>query len=288
MAKTKVLITVTTYPLPSRSYDELVCTAGIKEDGTWIRIYPVPLKFLKGVREVGKIETYKFTWISLELLERSDDFRPESHSPRYYDFRDFDVLESVAIGGNSAQKTDAWNKRINLVSKNVFTNMSELIAESREPKNTSLATFKPTKILAFIIEDDDSEWKPEWKEQLKQLDLFSLEGGQQRELIKKIPHKFYYQFEDDVGRRSRLMIEDWELGQLYFNCVARYGKEVAIVKVREKYWDFFKERDIYFFLGTTLQWHRRRSDNPFVIIGVFYPPVIKTSYFVSDQLRLDF
>ena len=31
MAKKKVLITVTTYPLPSRSYDELVCPAGILE-----------------------------------------------------------------------------------------------------------------------------------------------------------------------------------------------------------------------------------------------------------------
>lgn len=288
MAKTKVLIAVTTYPLPSRSYDELVCTAGVKEDGSWIRIYPVPLKFLKGVREEGKIETYKFTWISLELEERTDDFRPESHSPKHYNFRDFEVLDSIAIKGNSAQKVDSWKKRIDLVSKTVYTNMTFLIANSREPRNTSLATFKPTKILAFIIEDDDHEWKAEWKEQLKQLDLFSSEEGQKRELIKKLPHKFYYQFEDDEGRKSRLMIEDWELGQLYFRCVSQYGKDIALEKVREKYWTFFQGRDIYFFLGTTLQWHRRRSDNPFVIIGVFYPPIITTSYFVSDQLSLDF
>jgi len=43
MALTKVLIAVTTYPLPSRSYDELVCTAGLLEDGTWIRIFPIPM-----------------------------------------------------------------------------------------------------------------------------------------------------------------------------------------------------------------------------------------------------
>lgn len=43
MPRKKVLITVTTYLLPSRSYEELVCTAGILEDGSWIRIYPVPL-----------------------------------------------------------------------------------------------------------------------------------------------------------------------------------------------------------------------------------------------------
>ena len=64
MALTKVLITVTTYPLPSRSYDELVCTAGITEEGNWIRIYPVPLQFLKGLRADGKLKLYSIHGLS--------------------------------------------------------------------------------------------------------------------------------------------------------------------------------------------------------------------------------
>lgn len=44
MAKTKVLIVVKTYPAISNKYDELVCTAGFLEDGTWIRIYPVQFR----------------------------------------------------------------------------------------------------------------------------------------------------------------------------------------------------------------------------------------------------
>lgn len=39
MTKTKVLITVKTYPTISKKYEELVCTAGFLEDGSWIRIY---------------------------------------------------------------------------------------------------------------------------------------------------------------------------------------------------------------------------------------------------------
>ena len=35
----KVFITVKTYPTLSKSYDELVCTAGILDDGSWIRVY---------------------------------------------------------------------------------------------------------------------------------------------------------------------------------------------------------------------------------------------------------
>ena len=67
MIRKKVLLTVTTYPLPSRSYDELVCTAGVLEDGSWIRIYPVPLSFLSGLKKAGVIQSTKYTWIELDL-----------------------------------------------------------------------------------------------------------------------------------------------------------------------------------------------------------------------------
>lgn len=46
MAQTRVLITVKTYPTLSEKYDELVCTAGFREDGSWIRIYPIPFRKL--------------------------------------------------------------------------------------------------------------------------------------------------------------------------------------------------------------------------------------------------
>ena len=41
MALTRILITVKTYPTISKKYEELVCTAGFLEDGSWIRVYPI-------------------------------------------------------------------------------------------------------------------------------------------------------------------------------------------------------------------------------------------------------
>lgn len=69
------------------------------------------------------------------------------------------------------------------------------------------------------------------------------------------------------------MIEDWEIGALYWNCLRTAGDEtIALEKVREKYEGvFLKEKELYLFLGTTKEWHMRRANNPFVIIGVFYP-----------------
>lgn len=42
--KKKVLITVKTYPHPSATYQELVCTAGVLGDGSFIRLYPVDFR----------------------------------------------------------------------------------------------------------------------------------------------------------------------------------------------------------------------------------------------------
>jgi len=204
MAKKKVLITVTTYPLPSRSYDELVCTAGILETGEWIRIYPVPLKFLTGLRKDGKMESFKYNWIELDLNKRNDDFRPESHSPINYDFKDIELFGKIDTKNN-------WAERKKYCTAKVYTNFSQLIEESKAPTNVSLATFKPTKILEFVIEaEENREWKDEWKELRKQGDLFEQDRNPEITIL-KLPYKFYYRFTDDTGRESRLMIEDWEI-----------------------------------------------------------------------------
>lgn len=266
MPRHEVLLTVTTYPLPSRSYDELVCTAGLLKNGEWIRIYPVPLSFLLGQRQSGKMQSFKYTWMELDLNQRTDDFRPESFSPKNYDFRDLNLFDKIDTRGN-------WALRKELCLKNVFTNLDELIELSKAPNNKSLATFKPTRIERLEIVEDDPEWKNEWKELRKQGDLFSQENSPEI-LIPKLPFKFYYHFKDDTGKPSRLMIEDWEIGALYWNCLkaAEGNKAEALAKVRQRYEDeFINQKDIHFFLGTTRQWHMRRSKNPFVIIGVFYP-----------------
>ncbi len=268
MPRKKVLLTVITYPLPSRSYDELVCTAGILEDGNWIRIYPVPLSFLKGIRKDGVIESYKYNWIELDLNKRTDDFRPESHSPKNYDFKDLRIIDYLGTERN-------WARRKEYSLKNVYTNLSKLIVDSKAPQNTSLATFKPSKIIGFEIEKDTREWKDEWRQLRKQPDLF-LKVDSPEKLIPKVPYKFRYKFLDDEDRESTLLIEDWEIGALYWNCLkdSNMNESQAVEKVKRKYFDeFISKKDIFLFLGTTKQWHVRRALNPFVIIGVFYPKI---------------
>jgi len=92
-------------------------------------------------------------------------------------------------------------------------------------------------------------------------------------VVQKLPYKFIYHLKDNQGTESRMMIEDWETGQLYWNCLARHegNEQKAITDVSKKYFDdFAKTKDLYFFLGTTLQFHNI-APNPFVIIGTFHP-----------------
>lgn len=214
------------------------------------------------------MESFKYNWIELELRKRKDDFRPESHSPLYYDFRD------IVVHGKIDTK-DGWAVRRHYCTNRVYTSLRKLLADSREPGNVSLATFKPTAIIAFEIEEEiNKDWKDEWKELRKQGDLFQ-QDKEPEILIPKLPYKFYYRFKDEEGIESRLMIEDWEIGALFWRCLREYkSEEIALEKVREKYEsEFLNEKDIYLFLGTTKEWHMRRAKNPFVIIGVFYPPI---------------
>jgi len=262
MGRQKILFTVTAYPLPSRSYDELVCTAGLREDGSWVRIYPVPFKFLN---------FRKYQWVEISLKKRKkDDFRPESYSPADFDLSDMKIIGSIGTDNH-------WAERKKICLKEVYSSLENLIEDSKSPQNKSLACFKPAQILDLFVEPDNRDWKPLWKQARLQYDLFATDEENRRayeSMIRKIPYKFKYRILDEEGKESQMMIEDWEIGALYWNCLARAegDEKEAIEKVKQKYFDEFSaENDIYLFLGTTMQFHRRRVKNPFVIAGVFYP-----------------
>lgn len=263
MAKKKVLITVKTYPSISIKYDELVCTAGFDEDGNWIRIYPIPFRKLDYVHRYSK-----YQWIEMDLVKNTSDFRLESYRPVNIDADNVIIfLEKIGTEQN-------WAARKEIVLKNVYDDISLLISEAKSRDVcTSLAVFKPTTIKEFICEPVSREWDEKQKVALQQQSLF--EEKENFEVVRKLPYKFSYIFEDINGRECTLMNEDWELGALYWNCLERHkGNEKAACKdVKKKYWDdFAKTKDLYFYLGTTKLNHLR-APNPFIIIGTFHPKI---------------
>lgn len=271
MALTRILITVKTYPTISKKYEELVCTAGFLEDGSWIRLYPIQF------RKKSYAEQYKkYQWIELDIVKNTSDFRPESFRPVTHE-------TPINIVGEIPSDGKTWEARRKIVLKKVYTNLEVLISEAKDKTiSTSLAVFRPTKIIDFICEEEnEKEWSQEKLAQFKQLNLFESAKQDVFKVVRKLPYKFSYKFEDDSGTSSTLMIEDWETGQLFWRQLMKYdGNTVrACEDVRKKYFDdFAKTKDLHFFLGT-MQVYHNVSPNPFIIIGTFHPKK-------EDQLHL--
>lgn len=267
MAKTRILIAVKTYPTLSEKYDELVCTAGFREDGSWIRIYPVPY------RKLDYSNRYqKWQWITLDVTKNTSDFRKESYRPS-------NIEDDIEMG-EFIQPKNNWAKRKQYALNHVYYNMNELIEEAKDPNiGTSLAVFKPKEIVDFIWEPCEREWNKAKLDTVianqAQNSLFDVDETKKIfKVAKKIPYKFSYIFTSEDGKERTLMIEDWELGMLYWNCldIAHGNEEIACQKVKEKYYnEFALTKDLYFFLGTTKKFHNV-GPNPFIIIGTFYPP----------------
>ncbi len=161
----------------------------------------------------------------------------------------------------------------------IYDDLNVLISKANDDNELSLATFKPAKISGFSIEEVEREWDKDkvviLEERSRQLDMFQTkeEIKKQFALVNKLPYKFSYKFEDINGRESTLMIEDWEIGALYWNCLKNCSgdEKMATQQVKRKYFDeFIAQRDVLLFLGTTLRYHGW-ANNPFVIVGVFYP-----------------
>lgn len=263
----KIFITVKTYPTLSKKYAELVCTAGITDDGSWARAYPLPFRKLDYEKRYQK-----YQWMEMTLEKNRQDPRPES-----YQVTDID---SIHVLGKPIGTEQFWYQRRKIIFSNtpVYTNLEELIGQAKN-NNLSLAIFKPTQILDFMVEATAREWDAESLALLdaraKQMSLLQSEDELKREfsIVDKLPYKFSYKFTDSEDNQSTLMIEDWEVGMLYWNCLrqADGDEQVAVAQVKTKYLDEFAAKDLYLFLGTTRQYHGW-AKNPFIIVGIFYPP----------------
>ncbi len=258
-------MTVKTYPELSTKYGETVCTAGLREDGSsWVRLYPVPY------RQLDREQQYRlYDWVECNLIRHSGrDYRPESFRP---------VGQIKTVG--SVDTSDNWRARREIVLRTatVYRSMTALIGKAKANK-ASLAVYRPVRIVDFTWEETHRTWGEAKRRAAEALvdqpDLF--EDNLWREtfqVVDKIPYRFYYHFEDEDGKSSKMQVLEWQLGALYRNCLksCRHDEAAALSKVRQKYGDEFLTKDLHFFLGTTLRWHKS-GPNPWTIVGVFPIP----------------
>lgn len=257
--KIKVLITVKTYPIPSAKYDELVCTAGVTETGDFIRLYPVNFRDLAFSRQYKK-----YQWIEVDAEKhRGRDVRKESYRPD---------CDSIQILGEPIMSNPGnWAERARYALAKKARSMEEL-NDRRKVDRTSLGVFKPKKVHDLVVSSDDPEWKAGFKAALEQARLWD-DRTVSKEPPRKVPFRFHYQFECDDARCKghRMMIEDWEVGALFWKLVDQGAShQEAADKVRAKFLGELcgGDKDTHFFVGTILA-----HPKTWVVIGVFYPKI---------------
>lgn len=259
----KILLLVKTQPTISKSYGELVCTAGIDEAGNWVRLYPFPFETYK------KEGLAKYTWIDVDVVAREHwkDPRPESYTPQR------DTISS----GKQLPTADNWRaRRKSILEKaRIFTSMDELRELGRANK-VSLAIFKPKKVLKVqAIKEENPEYTEEEKVKFIQgmkaftSDLFNGEDSSTQYVpTEKVPFKLKITFLDSNERTSCMSVLDWEVGALWYNNYKDEPFEIVKEKVEARYWNFAKNTDLHFYMGTIHKWVQKRARNPWSIIGV--------------------
>ena len=255
--KKRILIVAKTYPNRSRKYEELVCTAGIDEDGKWYRIYPIPIKSLKEYEGLKK-----YTWIEADINKDKSDPRPESYK---INISSVSLLEHIDTYKN-------WQFRKDIVFKSkIYNDLDEIVRLANKENRLSIVLFKPKSFLKVYFEKKEIEELT--KEEKKKfananLNLFEHEScAVDFDIMPQLSHSIKLQFEDTNGKIGKLSILDWEISQLFL----KYKDEKeAKQKVKEKMQELFN-KDLHLILGTMRAMHGW-TNNPFTIIGIFYPP----------------
>jgi len=235
----RILITVLTYPHPSESYDELVCTAGLTQRGEWVRLYPIDYRYRPKEQQFRK---YQWIEVDVEARGSGNDNRKESRRPR---------LDTIRVLGEPITTNDDWRARRQIIDSVPHSTLGELEA-SYNRDHTSLGILRPDRILDLKVEPADREWKGSWQDVQNQLRLFDA----QPKKLEKLPFKWSYVFTCPDRAALFLKLRD------------AHGEDKAAQMVRDHYLGVVagSTRDVQFFMGTRFPY------NTWLIVGVFWPP----------------
>ena len=250
-SKKRVLIAVRTYPVPAHKGSEVSCTAGITEDGKWIRLFPVPYRFLDQDQRFKK-----YQWIEVETTKAPGDSRPESFKLNADTLKTFDTISTV----------DGWRARKEILKPLMRSSMCEIKREWDASSHPTLGLFKPAEITRLVFEPAAAEWTAQQLDDLSQADLFQ-KGP--KEKLEKIPFNFKYEYRcsDSKCTGHAMTCFDWEIGQSYRKWKNDYGDNWES-KFRQRYEDeMINKYDTHFFVGNMHQ-----HPGTWIIVGLFYPP----------------
>ena len=255
----RALIVVRTYPTPATKGAEVSCTAAITDTGEWLRLFPVPWRYLAAEQQFRR-----YQWIEA-IVTKASDSRPESYKLKHNAIR---ILSEPLSSANS------WQARREIIDPLKAHCLCCLVKERNEKTFPTLGVFRPKRIEKLIITPDTPDWTPAQLAILQQGHLFA---EQPKNRLEKIPFKFQYRFfcdENDCPGHT-LMCTDWEMAEAWRKWKDEYGDQWE-EKFRQRFeQEMIEKFDTHFFVGTVHQY-----PGTWIIVGLYYPPPIVQSSIV--------
>lgn len=251
--KKRVLITVKTYPHPSKTMNETVCTAGVTEDGQWIRLYPIPYRYLQGSKQFNV-----FDWIEADVTKRpySKDHRPESYSI------ECDTIKKV---GHLDSQKDA-SARYGIISKLLCRSYEDAV-EIHKAEGKSLTAFRPKKMLGLHFDKVSQDWTEDQKRQLNQISLF--DNASEHQPLRKVPYAIRCHFicDEPNCKGHKILLTSWEYNWTFLKLCDQYKQDEkkAIEELQNRWMKQFDDNKLgYLILGTPFDKDRFHT---FIVIG---------------------
>lgn len=258
--ETDILILCKTYPSPSGKHVETSCVAGMRPDGSLIRLFPVPFRLIDGAQQFKK-----WQWVHARIERAPADRRTESHKL---------FVDTVKFIGEPLPTSRKWEARREPIDKlRIFDDFAALEAD-RASAGTTLGILRPSTIVSLeIMPVANPDWSDDEKAKLLQSErqggLFDDTDAKALTTLKKLPFDFHYRYActvDGATHEYRHKIVDWEAGALYWNC--HYGHGPAWeAPFRAKMETQLPAADLMFLMGTI-----HRFPDQWLIVSLIYPP----------------
>lgn len=226
----ELMVNCKTYPAVSRRYVETVCTGGVDADGNFIRLYPVPFRFLDSENQYKRWDV-----IRVRVYRDSKDKRPESW--HLLPGTTPEVIEQITTD----RKRWDWMK-----------NTVHPSTQSMEENGVTngIVEIEPMKL---YYEPDKKEWTPGQLNVIQQGDLFATKE-QLKSIADRVPWQFRLKYrEKHTGREADGKVLAWSYYQGFRRALQRERNEEAaletiIDKIKKSI--FNPDKSVFAILGT--------------------------------------
>lgn len=226
----ELLVNCKTYPAVSTKYVETVCTGGVQPNGDFVRLYPVPFRFLETEEKYKRWDV-----IQVRAYRDTKDPRPES----------WHLIPGTPIKKIRRLSTD--KQRWEWMRDTVHASSQEM--ESKGLTN-GCVEIEPIRL---YWQADAKEWSASQRNVIEQRDLYATEEQMSR-ISQQIPYEYRLEYRE-LGNPTVLdrKVLAWSFYQGFIrnrNSVGSDEEALDIVASRVRKSIFNSNRCVFAILGT--------------------------------------